>query len=114
MRDIVMKQDIYWGQVPVGGLVFDQQAGPGLLAVSAQVGGVCTITLPVNNQVPLLRRSIDLISRVSVASVVNYDESVSTNTTVVVKSFQGAQVPTNTPFIFNMARIVLLLGGGVG
>ena len=113
-RDIVAKQLVYWAQVPVGGTTFDQQAGPAALTVSAQVAGVCTVTMPANNTIPVNRRGVGLWSRGGSATIATYNEAASVATTVVTANSAGAQVATNVPFLLEISRIESLIGGGVG
>lgn len=113
-RDIVGIEAVFWALVPAGGTTFDIQNGPGALTVSAQVAGVCTITMPANNQIPILRREVRLWSRGTAAQIATYNEAASAVGTVVTANTAGAQVATNVPFGITIARVMALIGGGVG
>jgi len=113
-RDIVGIEAVYWALVPAGGTTFDQQNGPAALTVSAQVAGVCTITMPANNTIPVNRREVRIWSRGGAATIATYNEGASAANTVVTANTAGAQVATNVAFGITLARVMALIGGGVG
>lgn len=113
-QDIVKRQLVYWAQVQAAGAAFDFQNGPAALAVANGGAGIHTITMPANFTVPRNRRGINLTIRAAVAAQIVYDEAGSTDATVLVRQFQGAQVATNTGYIIEISRVEFLIGGGVG
>jgi hypothetical protein len=95
-RDIVARQLVYWAQVQAAGAAFDQQNGPGALAVAIN------------------RRSIILTLRAAVAAQIVYDEAASLVNTVNTRQFQGAQVATNTAYIIDIMRVEFAIGPNQG
>lgn len=110
--DIVKGQRVYWILVNADGTIA-QQNGIGLLTVGL-AASVYTITMPANFTVPVNRREIKLTAKAAVAAQIVYDEAGSTNATVVVRTFQGAQVATNTAFTLSIFRILDEIGMGAG
>lgn len=112
-KDWVIRQLVYWAQVQAAGAAFDQQNGPGALTV-ANAASVYTVTMPANFTVPLNRRSIMVTPRAAVAAQIGYDEAGSAANTVVVRTFQAAQVATNTAFILEIGRVEFAIGPSQG
>lgn len=119
--DIVKKQLVYWLQVKADGTITNQN-GPALLTVGL-VDSVYTITMPGNNTVPILRRSLVITADsivLLVGNVATYDSAASTDSTVVVRGFEKTSnegqnfVVANCGFICEIWRVEALIGDSAG
>jgi len=112
MDDIVGGQRVYWINVNADGTISGQN-GLGLLTVGL-AASVYTITMPANFTVPINRREVHLTAEAAVAAQIVYDRAGSANNTLLVRTFQGAQVATNTAFTCTIYRVFDEIGAGAG
>jgi hypothetical protein len=108
----IKKQLVYVANIAAaaaGGLiVFNSQAGPGLLAGS-NVASVYTITMPANFTVPVNRRHIIITTTIAtLGASAQYDEAASAANTVVVRGAAFGGGALDVSFLIAISRIEML------